>query len=129
MKQSIKQSMQQGIQVLGAALAMTALAGTLSLAQPKPAASTAALRRIQANATWLRHDASIYQWERVDNEVDRIVAAARSLQKGLGSGDAATLSEAVHALRSAGLSRDVAGLSSAAEKLSSLSSDLLKADR
>ena len=98
----------------------------------KPTVIDRAVRRIEENARAVKHNASIYQWERVDDEVDRIVAAERKVHKAL-SGDASkrdladTLGRTVHDLRKARLDRDADRSVQASEKLTALIPDLLAA--
>lgn len=89
-----------------------------------------AIRTIKENSDAVQHNAAIYQWERVNLEVDRIAAAARPVRKAL-EGDSAnkdslaTFNAAVTEVRHARLAHEVDRLVDAAQKLSSLAEGLL----
>lgn len=98
---------------------------TASRAADAPAVSASAIHIIQTNAADARANAKIYQWKRVNREVDRLVAAARGVQKALGSDSKAdTLKQAVTELRHARLDRDVDRVVDAADKLLALCQEL-----
>jgi len=110
--------------IVGAAMVLGG-AVTVSGAAEKTSVVLNAVHRIEENAAAVKHDASIYQWERVDDEVDRIVAAERKVHKALTRGAstqdlADTLGHDVHDLRSARMARDVKRAVQTSEKLTAL---------
>jgi hypothetical protein len=89
------------------------------------------LHSIKENSEAAQQNAHIYQWARVNREVDRVVAAASKLEKALSANSnlakqASELGEAVRALRSGRLAHDPERIAGAAQKLSALCDDLLK---
>lgn len=93
------------IQNTFAAVAVACLALSPLVAQAAPTMPLVpTLRVIQGNADAARANAGIYQWKRVNLEVDRIVAAEHALEAA-GTADAA-LRAAVLSLRSARQAHD-----------------------
>ncbi len=78
------------------------------------------------NATEVKHNASIYQWVRVNREVDRIVAAEGKLMKSLDAKNAASLKDAVKSLRSARLAHDSDKCVDAASSLVTIMNSIVK---
>ena len=105
---------------------MILLAGlTLTPAHAAPAQAglpLGTIRTIQDNAQAARDNAGIYQWRRVTLEVERIVAAERSLEQALPKGNApapaTALRQAVLELRSARFDHDVKRTQAAAAQVS-----------
>ncbi len=119
------------IQQVGVVVMLVVTGVQFSQAQSQTAFPVRAAHRLLDNVRYIKHDAQIYQFERVDDQVDRIVAAGRSLHKALDANPArhaelAALDREITALRSAQWDRNVNGLEAAAEKLSALTTDLLK---
>lgn len=88
----------------------------------------AALRAIRANAAEASENAAIYQWMRVNREVDRVVSDAHKVEKALSAESAqlASLQQAVRALRSARLAHDVARIQEAAQQVTASCDALMK---
>ncbi|HLK59297.1 MAG TPA: hypothetical protein VKU00_22245 [Chthonomonadaceae bacterium] len=112
-------------------IALALVIPTVGFAQstPKTAIPQKAVHTIQVNADAVVHNAHIYQWERVNLEVDRIVAAEKQVQKALTSdsthaAEAKELSQTVKELRSARLNRDVDRLEKVGAELSKLADKL-----
>lgn len=77
------------------------------------AAIEKSVRVIRENAELVDHNAGIYQWKRVNLEVDRIVAAAKEVQKHSDAGmtaKATVLTQMVSELRAARLHRRIDAL-------------------
>jgi hypothetical protein len=126
--------MKQWIQRIGFVMVMVGTAVQFSQAQPGATLPARAIHKIEVNAGYIKHDAAISQFERVDDEVDRILAAGRSLHRALASdpahhAQAEALAQVLHDLRSADWDRNVDRLEAAAEKLSALSADLMTSTR
>lgn len=105
-----------------------------SLAHGGPAAKAArplaAIRAMHANAEEASSNAGIYQWMRVNREVDRIVADMRKVDKALASDAASatsvkTLQQSVRELRSARLAHDVNRIQAAAHQIADTCDSLL----
>lgn len=75
---------------------------------------------IRENALEAKHNAGIYQWQRVNREVDRIVADARRLEKLSKENENKEWKEALQSLRAARLHHNSQGLIEAADRLVSL---------
>jgi hypothetical protein len=115
-------------------LGLTLVVGSAGLSQAqtqnRPGLPLRAVRTIEENARAVKHNASIYQWDRVNWEVDRMVAAHRQLHKALGADKSRAeqtkiLEQHIRELRSARLARDVDRLVAVAQKLATVA-DLLK---
>jgi len=96
----------------------------------KPSLPIKTLHAIQENVQAAQQNAHIYQWVRVNQEVDRVVADAHKVEKALAGNSALAqqgteLSEAVKALRSARLANNVEGIAAAAQKLNAVCNTLL----
>src|SRR5437868_4641902 len=116
--------------VLLLATGCMALAAGKGQSADKAARPIKALQAIQSNAQEARRNAAIYQWKRVNREVDRIVADERKVQSALASDSSLTkqaeaLHKAVSDLRSARLDHDVDRIAAATEKLSAVTAELL----
>jgi hypothetical protein len=88
--------------------------------QAQPTGSPAvkeSLHRIEENARDARENAAIYQWKRVNFEVDRIVSAEKAVEKALGGKGVNTLHDAVSALRKARLDRNADAVKSSADSV------------
>ena len=109
-------------------LATLLTAGGLALiSSPAQAAHpAAALRALHANAVEAGENAGIYQWARVNREVDRIVADAGGVEKALGAESAQALQKAVRELRAGRLNHDAARTREAARQVAELAELLLK---
>ncbi len=93
----------------------------------KSVPSVAALRSIRVNAEDAGKNAAIYQWMRVNREVDRVVASERTVTKASASNASVqSLQSAVRALRTARLAHDVAGIQQAAQQVVAACDALLK---
>ena len=101
-----------------AAATVLCLALSPLVAQAAPAMPTATLRVIEGNADAARANAHIYQWKRVNVEVDRIVAEEHALESA-GTADA-SLRSAVLSLRSARQAHDSDATVRAAAAVSAL---------
>lgn len=121
--------------LLTLAVVVTFSAATLSAVRAEQAAPKSlpvpALQAITRNARAAEEDARIYQWARVNREVDRIAADANKVEKALVSDPAfakrlAAFQQAVSALRSARLAHDVDRLQDSARQLLSTAADLQK---
>ncbi len=107
-----------------------ALAAGKGQGADKSALPIRALQAIQTNARDAGRNAAIYQWKRVNLEVDRIVSDEHKVQRALAADSAlASQAEALHAavsdLRSARLNHDVDRIVAATAKLSAVTTDLL----
>lgn len=105
------------------ALICLALSPLTAQATP-PSPSIPTLRAIQGNADAARANARIYQWKRVNVEVDRIVADEHALES-VGVADA-SLRTAVLALRSARQDHNSAATMHAASEVSDLCASLAR---
>jgi hypothetical protein len=113
------------IQNTFAAAAVACLALSPLVAQAAPAGSPVpTLRVILGNADAARANAGIYQWKRVNVEVDRIAAAEHTLESA-GAADAA-LRTAVLSLRSARQAHDSDATAHAATTVSTLCASMLR---
>jgi hypothetical protein len=81
---------------------------------------------MHVNCEAVRHDAAIYQWARVNRQVDRIVADHKRVQSGLAADKAAALQSAIDELRAARLARDPQRLNAAAQNVDKLVAELTK---
>lgn len=116
---------------LVALIAAAPLSSAHAQAAAKSALPVAALRSIRENAEAAQQNANIYQWARVNREVDRVVADARKVQKALSADSALAkqgqeFADAVSALRSARLAHSPERIAAAADKLAALCESLLK---
>lgn len=89
------------------------------------------LQTIQTNAKEVQRNAAIFQWTRVNREVDRIVADEKKLHKTMVShtelkSQCDAIKQTVSSLRSARLKRDSERAADAAKKLVALTTELLK---
>lgn len=89
------------------------------------AVPTAALRAIRENVQAVQHNAEIYQWMRVNLEVDRIIAAAHKVEKALVADtsqreQAEALGQAIRDLRSGRLNHNPDRIVAAAQKLATI---------
>jgi hypothetical protein len=118
------------------ALALCLGAGVTRGIQAQPSNASGlrgSLHRIEANARAARDNAAIYQWKRVNYEVDRIVAAEHAVEKVLAS-DAgqkervAALHEAVGELRKARLNHDVDQIKVSTDRVLNAADTLQKAN-
>ena len=94
-------------------------------------AVVSALHRIETNCKAVRTYARIYEWDNVDNEVDRIVAAEKAVHKAYASqaekqSQSAELASAVKTLRAARFAQDASRAVAAAEKVQTAAHALLK---
>ena len=116
--------------ILGLVAATT---GSLQAQPANPAAVRTALHRIEENAQAARDNATLYQWKRVNNEVDRLVAAEKSVEKALSAETAqkesvTALQEAVRELRQGRLNHDVERIKASSERVLTIVDTLIKAN-
>ncbi len=101
-----------------------ALLATVAFTAARPAAAASAkgaertVQILRENATAVSHSADIYQWDRVNTEVDRIVAAQKALHRQLaGAPQSSAIDSAIHDMRSARLNHDVDRLMATSDAL------------
>jgi 23S rRNA G2445 N2-methylase RlmL len=116
------------ISVLSIAIILASSLANLSGAQaaPKTNGTKVAISAIRENALAVQQNAAIYQWKRVNLEVDRIASVDIKIQATMGSDtDAIALNTAIHSLRKARLDHNSEAAVDAAKSVAEICNRML----